>query len=284
MTDPNIWHLTADELRDYLTDITPTVGAASVEAHLLACHDCRTSMATARRSLQPIPSGTVRTEAMWNRIVDRVDRPRLAFRSSNPVLLVSVASPPLLVATVAVAVVLLAAVGVVAATYPHWSLSVQVALTPLAQVVAAVVAFQPRIEPAGQLAEATPLAGARLPLLRALVASVLALVSGLVASRFTSLPSDLVAVCTLPGLALTAIVLAIATRLDPTRVAAALVLGWATLVLEWTRRQRTVPTADSLRAVVGFGHVSGWVFVGVTVAAVAICFRRRNAMPAWRLR
>ena len=284
MTIAHVWHVTTAELRDYLADLAPTLTVVSLEAHLLACAECRTTLSALRWSIGPTVGKPSNSEQMWNRIADRVDQPRRPLRSSNQALQVSVASPPLLAMTVGVAAALLVAVGVASATYPHWSLPVQLTLAPLAPVVAAVVAFQPGVDPAGQLAEVTPLAGNRLPLLRALLASFLALVSGLVASMFSSLPLDMVVVCVLPGVAFAAIVLAIATLSDPTRVAVALAVGWAVLILEWTRRQRTIPTAQTFRDMLVNERAFGWTLVGVTFAACVICYRRRHVAPAWRMR
>ena len=284
MTIAHAWHVNTAELGDYLADQAPTLTVVSIEAHLLACAECRTMLSALRRSVGPTVGTPSHSEQMWSRIADRVDQPRRPLRSSNQALHVSVASPPLLAVTAGVAAALLVAVGVVSATYPHWSLPVQLTLAPLAPVVAAVVAFQPGVDPAGQLAEATPLAGNRLPLLRALLVSLLALVSGLVASTFSSLPPDMVMVCVLPGVAFAAIVLAIATLSDPTRVAVGLAVGWAMLIFEWTRRQRTIPTAQTFRDMLVNERAFGWTLVGVTFAACVICYRRRDVAPEWRMR
>ena len=277
------WHTTSDELRDYVTDGSRSLAAASIEAHLLACADCRATLAAERRSARSTTDAIPHTEQMWARIADRIDVRRWPLRSASRTLHVSLASPPLLAATVGVAVALLVAVGVVSVASPHWSLPVLLAFAPLAPVVAAVVAFQPGSDPAGQLTEATPLAGTRLALLRALLATVLSLVSGILASTLTAMPFDMVTLWLLPGVAFAAIILASATLLNPTRVAAPLMAGWAALVFRWTTDHRTAPTTEALRNLMTNRQTPAWVLMGVTFAAMAICYRRRDATPAWRL-
>ncbi len=283
MKTTNPWHVTSDELRDYLADASPALIAASIEAHLVACADCRTTLAAERRSVHSATDAMPHTEQMWARIADCIDTPRRPFRSTTRTLHVSVASPPLLAATLGVTAALLVAVGVVSVASPHWSLPVLLALAPLAPVVAAVIAFQPGSDPAGELTEATPLAGARLSLLRAFLATVLSLASGVAASALTTMPFDMVTLWLLPGVAFAAIILASATLLNPTRVAAPLMVGWAALVFDWTRDHRTAPTTEALHSLMTNRQTPAWVLMGATFAAVMICYRRRDATPAWRL-
>lgn len=283
MTTTHSWHVTSDELRGYVVDASPSLIAASIEAHLLACADCRTTLATERRSVHSATDAMPHTEQMWARIADRIDVPRRPLRSASRTLHVSLASPPLLAATVGIAAALLVAVGVVSVASPHWSLPVLLAFAPLAPVVAGVIAFQPGNDPAGQLTEATPLAGARLPLLRALLATVLSLASGVAASALTAMPFDMVTLWLLPGVAFAAITLASATLLNPTRVAVPLMVCWAALVFDWTRDHRTAPTTEALHDLMTNRQTPGWVLMGAIFAAVVICFRRRDATPAWRL-
>lgn len=283
MTDTHLWHVAADELQAYVADVAPTLSAASIEAHLLACADCRATLATVRRSAESTTDAISRTEALWARVADRVDQPRRPLRSSTRTLHVSLASPPLLAATAGVAATLLVAVGVVSVVSPHWSFPVQLALAPLAPVVASLVAFQPGVDPAGQLAEATPLAGARLPLLRALFATLLSLVSGIAATAFSAMPLNMVALWLLPGIAFAAIIFASATVLNPTRIAAPLILGWTVLVTDWSRRHRAVLTAETVRNLLTNEAALGWALIGVTFAAIVVVYRRRDATPVWRL-
>lgn len=284
MTDTNGWHSRSDELSAYIEGSAPALAVVSIEAHLLACAQCRAALSTLRRSAVPSVGSTTQGEQMWNRIAGLVDRPQRRARFSNRILEVSLASPALLATTIGVAAVLFLAVGITAAAKPHWSFPALLAFAPLAPVVASVAAFQPGIDPAGRLAEATPLAGTRLALLRSLLASFIALGSGIVASVLSSLPFDLVAMCLLPGVAFAAVVLAVATRSNPNRVATVLVTGWVTLIFGWTRRQRTTPTVETFREFVGSSELFGWALIGVTVAALLICYRRRHVIPGWRVR
>ena len=104
------------------------------------------------------------------------------------------------------------------------------------------------------------------------------------ASSFTN--TDLVTLWLLPGIAFAAFILASATLLNPTGVAAPLMAEWAALVFGWTRSHRTVPTAQALREVTTNQQIPGSVLIGAAFAAfaaIAICYRRRDATPAWRM-
>ena len=280
MTAVDEWHVSDHELERYTKRTIPTFVRASVEAHLLECDRCRSALTLTYAS----PARTVDVDATWSRIADRIDVTRRPLRSSTTALQVSTSSPLLLLATLGVALGVIVSVAIASAIAPRASLPLFVMLAPLAPVVGAVLAFQTGIDPAGQLARATPLASGRLPFLRAMLSCGAALVAVAVSSVFVPVGLGDVAVWLLPGLALTSLVVAISTWIDPGRVALVLIGGWALAVSVWSwgSGSRRVPLdlAD-------FGAEQRSVqicFIVVTVCSAAVAVVRRNELPVWRSR
>ena len=156
------WHVSASDLATYGDGRAHPLAMASIEAHLLACEQCRGVLADERAHV---------VDLVWAGIAERIDVPRRPLRWSTGALQVSLASPPLFAATAGVALALLAVVAYIAVADPAWSLPLLLVLAPLAPIAGGAIAFRPGIDPAGTLSVATPLAGGRLPFLRALVAS-----------------------------------------------------------------------------------------------------------------
>ena len=62
------WHLDPETIRRYALGVVPPEAAASAEAHLMRCPDCRdaiTPHVDARR-----------VESIWHEVIERVDAPR----------------------------------------------------------------------------------------------------------------------------------------------------------------------------------------------------------------
>ena len=280
MTSVDQWHVSDHELERYVIHMIPTFARASVEAHLLECDRCRTQLT--RMPSPTAPDGA--NDEVWSRIADRIDTTGRPLRSSTTALQVSTSSPLLMAATLSVAVAVVISVAIAAAAAPRASLPLFVMLAPLAPVVGAVLAFQTGIDPAGQLAMATPLASGRLPYLRALLSSGAAFIAVAAASVFVPVGIDDVAVWLLPGLAFTSLVVAISTWADPRRVALTLACAWALTVSMWTwgRSARGVPF--DLSDVAVERRSVQLILVAVTVGSVAVTSVRRNELPVWRSR
>ncbi len=274
MTSPT-WHVEAASLGRYATGDAGMVERSSIEAHLLACEQCRLELAGAAR--HPADRGH-----LWAGIADRIDRPRRPLRWSTGALRVSLASPMLVVATLGVTVLLLAAVALVAYARSRASLGVVVAVAPLAPLVAVVAAFRPGIDPVGGLAAATPLAGGRLPFLRALLASTCALVGGVAATLLTPLPADTIVAWVLPGVAFAAVVIAGSTWVDPIRTAIGAGAVWWMIVGTWVARVRRVSLDVALDDLVTNHPPAQLVCVVITGAAVAVMLHRADEIPDWR--
>ena len=177
---------------------------------------------------------------------------------------------------------MLVSVGLAAAVGPRASLPLFIMLAPVAPVIGAVLAFQPGIDPAGRLAGATPLAAGRLPFFRALFASGTALCAVGLASLFVSVGLSDVAVWLLPGLALTALVVALSTWVDPRRVALLLGCLWGFVVASWSWGRRAIQL-DLADLAVERTSVQA-ALVAVTVCSILVTAVRRDELPAWRTR
>ena len=281
MTTTERWHVPADELGRYASGGARSFEIASVEAHLVACASCCAALAVVRASMT---TGDSASDASWSRIVDRIDQPRRVLRMGTSTLQLCLASPPLVAATLGLASTLLVLIGILTVVDAPQSLPVLLALAPLAPVAGAVLAYQPEADPAGAMAPATPLAAGRLLFLRAMMASVVTLVAGLAASAVAPLSAEALLLWLLPGLALTAIVLALGTWINPTGLALVLAGGWVALIVSWWTRHRAVPEQAALADFATDPQAVRLVCIAIAVIAAAICHLRRDARPNWRTR
>jgi hypothetical protein len=280
MTAVDEWHASDRELERYANHTIPTFARASVESHLLECDRCRSA-------LTAVHAPRVRKLAddeTWSRIIDRIDVTGRPFRSSTTALQVSTSSPLLILATLVVAFGVIISVAVASAAAPRASLPLFVMLAPVAPVVGAVLAFQTGIDPAGQLAAATPMASGRLPFFRALLSCSAALGAVALSSLFVPVGLGDVAAWLLPGLALTAFVVAISTWVDPNRVALLLVGLWALAVSVWAWGPKSRSVRLDLGDFAAEQRTVQLALVTVTLCSVAIAFVRRNELPVWRSR
>lgn len=176
------WHASHDVLQRYATGAIDDITACSIEAHLERCTVCRNAMAA---SADPIL-----VEAMWDGIVDRVDRPRLGViervlhgigLDESTARLVA-ATPGLRLAWMA-ALALIVGIVVLACAEMD-SDATFLALAPILPLAGVAAAFAPGVDPAGEIGSATPLFGFGLVLRRSeavLVTSFATLVVGALA-------------------------------------------------------------------------------------------------------
>lgn len=275
MTDFD-WHAPPELLTRFAAGPGTVDGttAASLEAHLVRCADCRRGLAGA--------VDRAMITASWDAIAERIDQPRRPLRRSTGALQASLASPALIAASAMLAATLLVGVGVAAAVEPAWSVALLVAVAPLGPVAAAVVAFWPATDPAGSLSVATPLAGGRLPFLRALFATAVSTLAGLSSSVLTPLGSFEAVVWLLPGLAFAAIVIAAATWVDPVRLAVGLGAAWWTVCALWARGHRAGAVVDAANDVAPHALPIAVTCITVILLASIVTLSRRDAQPNWR--
>jgi len=218
----NAWHLTTHTVALYRSAGADAVLAASVEAHLIGCPECRTTVATAAG-----PRAEADSRRRWDALAAEVDRPR-----RSPLARLGLSTPPLLAAWgVAVVLVFVVPVLPVLLTTGGSVPTLLLALAPVASPVAVALSYQVASDPAGELTLATPVAGLRLVAARALLVGVAAIPLGVAAAVVLDLSLALALAWLLPGLALSSVVLlAGTTRLDPAAVAAVLGTAWALAV------------------------------------------------------
>ena len=271
----NAWHVSEAALSRFVNSETGATERHSIETHLLECDYCR-------GVLVEFPRMKPTSDRIWEGILDRIEPSCRSLRWSTRSVHVSMASPGLVAATFGLASVLLVAVGVLSVFEFQAALPLLVALAPLAPPVGAVIAFQPGIDPAGILAEATPLAGRRILFLRAGFATLVSFAAGLVAAAFTPLGMSSVLIWLAPSLALTAIVAAAATWTDPVRLAVVASALWGVVVFAWANGHRGTWTRAALDEFAVSRPSVQAACVTASVVAVIVCICRRDAQPGWR--
>lgn len=245
------------------------VRAAGLEAHLVACEECRAVLAR-RVSLTTRPH----LEQIWDGIVDHLDAPRVgpverALRAAGLPEHTArlLAATPALHASWLLAVSALLAFTVFAAHAAAGGALAFLALAPLLPLAGVATAYGPGVDPTYEIGMAAPLSSFRLLLVRAaaaLVASVF-----LVGLAAVALPSVTwsAAVWLLPSLALSLVSLALGAVVNPLWASGGIGIGWLAVVT--TIASGKTP-ADAI-----FGHIAQvtWAVLAV-VAAIVITWRR----------
>lgn len=237
----NTWHATSEELSAYRAGTGEGAVIASIEAHLLACPECR-------RALIEVGGATTSEETArrWAQVAERIDDSR-----SSGLSRITLSTRPLfsawLLAMLLVLLLPLIPVLLVGVEAP----TLLLAMAPLAPIAAVALAYRTSSDPAGELAGATPMAGLRAVAVRALVVSLAAVPLGVAAGLLLPFPTAIAFAWLLPGLAMSSLVLlAGTTRLDPTTVAGALAVCWplAVALPSTTRRIPAEVVADWIAA------------------------------------
>lgn len=283
--EPERWHVSQEQLWDYVSGGAGRAVVASVEAHLLKCARCRTAMGR----LAAVDD----REAAWSRLADTIDRPsgRLLPRLSRGtgLLRASVATPAMVGAALAAAVLVGLVPLLLALAAPGTGLVTLLVLAPLAPSAAVALAYREWADPTGEIALATPAAGLRLVALRATAVSLVAMpvavgVLLLLDALGTDVPVSFGFAWGLPGLALAALVLlAGTTRLDPWYVALGLGAGWAVTVVGVARLRRSMRPEQFVDLISGPGVQLA--SLAVLAAALLLTLARRDATataPTWR--
>jgi hypothetical protein len=235
------WHADEETLQSWAEGSAPPLLAASVEAHLLHCEECR------RRTATLSARTTGDSVRRWDALADHIDRPR-----SIPLLRLGLATPGLRTA---------------------WLASI---LAPVAPLAAVALAYGRNAEPAGELALATPTAGLRLVARRAVLVALTAVPAGVGAALLTGLPVEVAFGWLLPGAALAALVaLAGTTRLDPALVAASLGSAWA-VVVSWPGAARRVPAEVVEQVIVS--APSQLIALAIALTAIVVVIVRRDTV------
>jgi len=267
------WHAPPDLLVQFarnpvaMDDMT----AASVEAHLLVCADCRRQMTAA------VSPACV--TASWDAIADRIDqsRPALLERLLHR-MGVGRGLGRLLAATPALQGAGLLAICILTAGAVMLSLTADaegpfLVLAPLVPLAAVAVSFAPAADPAGEAGVATPVHGAGLVIRRAI--AVVGINFCVLGAAGLALPDlgPAAAAWMLPALALALVALALGTWIRVEIAVAVLTSAWLLAVLSvWWLAGRDIQLAASPT----FSVTGQFTALAAAVAAATIAAARRD--------
>ncbi|MBW3651971.1 MAG: zf-HC2 domain-containing protein [Actinobacteria bacterium] len=273
------WHADATLLDRYASGEIDHARASSLEAHLLACAECRTAVA-----------GRVdndRLAATWHEMEEVLDAPRpglverllLRLGVAEHLARLLVSTPALRLSwLVGLSVALGFAVLASHAGQGEAGMLVFLLVAPLLPVAGVAVAFAPGIDPAYEIALAAPMASFRLLLVRS--AAVMASTAALAGAAALALPDIgwVVVAWVLPALGLSALSLALSSFVAPLPSAAAVASVWVVGVLG-----SELAAARRLGTPLGIGQLHSLAFdpagqlcfaVLAAVAALVIAGRR----------
>lgn len=269
------WHIDPDDLAVYAAGAAGPAALASAEAHLGRCAECRAAL-TIEVSRHAPTAG----HDAWARIADRIDSGNPILRRWPRLAAVSLASPPLATATATVAGLLVVLVVAARIGSPRFATTALLTLGPISPLVAAHLAFGPRVDPAGKMAAAAPIAAGRVAALRALAATLLACVAGLLVTPLTTV--DTPVVWLLPALAGTAIAVAISTYADATIPSVALGAAWLVAVGVWLAGAPRALRGVSPEGLVSHRADVQLALVAATLVAGAVAVWHSQTDPRWR--
>lgn len=263
----NNWHATTIELESYLAGAADPVLAASLETHLVACVQCRATLADLTRGAGHTASAAD-SQRRWETLSAAVDEGAV-----SPLLRLGVATRPLIGALgVAVLLVLLIPIVVAVLSGSERLSSALLAGAPLAPMLATAFAFRRDTDPAGELTLATPTVGIRLVARRALLVAGTALPVGVTGALLAGVPLAVAVGWLLPGLALAGAVLLVGTtRYDPATAAAALGSVWAIGVTIAARDDRGARVVELVT-----GAPTQFTALTLAVAMVGVAVARRD--------
>ena len=223
------WHADPALLARYAAEDLDDVRAASLEAHLLACDECRETL------VPMVP--TAQLDSMWGGIQATLDAPlpglferglvRLGVHDHVARLLA--ATPSLRMSWFSAEALALGSAAIAAAHVREASagwLFVFLVLAALAPVAGVAAAFGPGVDPVYEIGIAAPMRSDRLLFIRTvavLLASIA--IAGVAALALPGLDRS-IALWLLPALGLTLATLVAATWLRPIAAACAVGLGW----------------------------------------------------------
>lgn len=276
------WHTNEEMLRDYTGGALGAAHAASVEAHLTECADCRATIAT----LVDRP----RLDRSWTAIADRLDDGGSAAHVERVLRRVGIAEHRVHLVTTTPALRSPSLVGVLAVLFGVSLLNaldsgdpsnvfVFLVLAPLLPIVGVAVAFGSIGDPGRELVASTPTPAFELLLVRTV--AVVAATTVLTALASLLLPFDWHAIAwLLPSLGLTAAVLALATWVPAHWAALSLGVAWvSTAGISW-RVNRVDP--DVLSRFVALRPAGQALFAAIAIAGAVIVVLRREALDLRR--
>jgi hypothetical protein len=230
------WHIEATVLRRYEAGAVDRVTAASLEAHVTECAECRGELSRDSDWL----------EESWSAIADRVEpglpgvveRLLTSVGVRQHIARVISLSPAFRVSfVVAVALVMAFAVGASVSDPNGWAFRAFLFLAPLLPVAGIALAYGNLVDAAHELTLSSPIDSFRLLMLRAITVLIVSVGLGLIAWPFIEAPAAFGPSAWLaPALALTMATLALTSRFEASLAGALVAGGWAVamaLALSW---------------------------------------------------
>lgn len=265
------WHADAALLRSYAAGDPDVAAAASVEAHLLECGECRARLAGVRG---PDPA----LERAWTGVMAGIGVPppsppvrllrRLGASAADAVLLRAARS--LDGAWTLATIVVIAFAALAALDGGERGTALYLLLAPLVPVAGVVVAFA-STDPLDELTTATPYSAARLALLRTLAVSVTSVPLVVAVGAVVPAIGWLAVAWLVPAIALTLLTLAAMTWVRPVPAGAAVAVLWLMVVAA------AFAGGDPATAVAGGPQL---VHLAVALAAAAILVVRLTTAHA----
>jgi len=269
----NTWHAGADLLDRYASGEIDDARAYSLEAHLLACGDCRSALAgRAEADL---------LERAWAGVADALDAPSpsvverglLALGVREHVARLLAATPSLSLSWFAAEAIGLGFALIAANAQPmdgrgDLGLLLFLVVAALLPVVGVAAAYGPGVDPTYEVAQSSPMRGYRLLMIRS--TAVLASSVALAAVAALALPTLdwRAAAWMLPSLGLTLAALALSTWVRPLVASGIVTLAWVFVAI--------VATFDSADRLVAFHEAGQIVFLVLIAVSVLALARRRE--------
>lgn len=270
------WHPSADALDVYVSGAVPVSQVWSIEAHVTSCEQCRLVAGSQLGDAS-------RLDAIWDEVVDRVDAPKPRM-FERLLLLVGVpghltrllgATPSLTVPwLLAVLAVFGFGVGMAWASTGGTPMEAQaglfvfLVLTPLVPLAGVAVAFGPIVDPAYEIATASPFHGFRLLLVRTVAVVVTSFAMALPLALLLPDAGWMAAAWILPGLALAGVALALSTFVPPLAAVVTSSVVWLVGVAAVEVGPRTL---------VAFGWTGQLVFAVMLAIAMSVLLVRRDS-------
>lgn len=263
------WHLDDATLARYARGATTAAVAASAEAHLTTCAQCRNKLAAA---LAPD-----RLDAIWEQVerrVDVADLPlpervlvRLGIPESTARLLA--ATPSLTTSWLAAVTAAVVFAVTAASTSATWGMWLFLTVAPMLPVAGVAAAYGRDADPAHELAVASPFSLFRLLLLRAVVVIGSTMAITLLVGLLLADNGRQAAAWLLPALATSTTTLALSARVRPVWAGAGVLAAWVGVVLIAYDR-----SGDRLAAFDTTGQLLAAI---LALAAVVALLRQRPA-------
>lgn len=279
MTDHTTWHADDRLVARYADGTLPTTAAASLEAHLVECEQCRAA----------VPAPSDRHERMWLEVVDRIDAPRPSaverllrrIGVSEETARMLALTPSLTMSWMGAVVAVLAfAVAAAHGASGDRGFALFLIIAPMVPTAGVAAAYGAAFDPSHELTAATPMSGLRLLLLRGTaVAVVSTLVAGIAALALPG-PGWTATAWLIPALVLTTATLALTTFMTSARALGLVVGGWLLgcvgLFAHAARRTGRVPDVGDYY--VGLDPVGRGLLVSVGLVALLVLIQRRDTI------